>query len=87
MIKIMSSSQDLTKTAAQIRFGIILDEMDVKQAAFEKEAKMRRHKIDQRLEVAKHNILVAEHDFDEDVRVGMKQMQKAADAVILPEEV
>ena len=75
------------KTPNEIRFDILLDELEIKQATFEKEAKMRLHKIDEHLESLKHNVLVAEHDMKEDMYESVRKIKKAADAILLPDDV
>ncbi len=83
----MAKTQTKEKTSEEIEFDILLDEIDIAKNSFKKEMALRMHKIEGRQELLKHNILVAEHDLKQDIAGGVRQMQKAADAIILPEDV
>ena len=82
----MPSSKIKEKTPEEISAEALAGEIRIRRASFEKEAKMRAHLIEQDFERANHNILVAEHDIEENIRNGLKKIKKINDGIMLPED-
>jgi hypothetical protein len=70
----------------QAKADALLDELEIQTEMLNAEARIRIGRLDLALEEMQHDIKVAEYEAHDEVEEGMRAINIAADAIVLPQE-
>jgi hypothetical protein len=71
----------------EAKIKALLEELEIKQDAFRREAQNRIRHLETDLEDARHETNVARHGIQDEVDHGLRKLNDSAKAIVFPDEV